>query len=61
MEERKTQKTVQQLALLELNKNARILQRQLKIMRGIRLSSAEHKQTEEIISSLEKEFQIYRM
>lgn len=59
--EMKEEKSIEQIALLELTRNARILQRQLKIMRGMPLSLVHQKQVNEIISNLEKEFNIYKI
>lgn len=53
--------TIQELALLELTKNARILQRQLKLMKGITLGEKERDSVKEIISNLEKEFNLFKI
>lgn len=61
MREKGEERTVQELSLLELSKNSRILQRQLKIMKGLRLSIREQEQVREIICTLEQEFQLFRI
>lgn len=60
-QENQTKKSIQELALLELTKNARILQRQLKLMKGMTLGEKEREMVKEIISSLEKEFNLFRI
>ncbi len=55
------EKTIQELALLELAKNARILQRQLKLMKGMVLGKEQKDIVKEIISSLEKEFNLFKL
>lgn len=54
-------KTVEELAILELAKSARVLQRQLKIMRPLTISWENNEKVREIIKSLEKEFNLYRL
>lgn len=61
VENKEQSKSVQELALLELSRNARILQRQMKIMRGLRLNINEQTKANEIIWALEQEFQMFRM
>lgn len=61
MGEKESVKTVPELSLLELSKNARILQRQLKIMKGLHMSLKEQEQVRKIILTLEQEFQLFQI
>lgn len=54
-------KSIQELALLELTKNARILQRQLKLMKGMQLKKQQLELVKEIINNLEKEFNLFKI
>ena len=54
-------KLIQDLALIELSKNARILQRQLKLMRGMELSNIQQEQVKAIILTLEQEIRLIKL
>lgn len=54
-------KSIQDLALIELSKNARILQRQLKLMRGMPLRDIQQEQVKAIILTLEKEIRLLKL
>lgn len=54
-------KTVTELSLMELNKSARIMQRQLKLIRGMELSQKDRETVKEILDLLEKEINLFRV
>lgn len=54
-------KTVTELSLMELNKSARVMQRQLKLIRGMNLSQKDRDTVKEILELLEKEINLFRV
>lgn len=55
------EKRVEEFALIELTKHARILQRQFKLMKGMKLDERQRELLKEIITTLETEFRIFRI
>lgn len=54
-------KTAEELALIELTKSVRTIQRQFKLMKGITFSERETKILKEIITAIEKEFSLFKI
>lgn len=53
-------KTVTELSLMELNKSARIMQRQLKLIRGMQLNQQDRDTVKDILELLDKEINLFR-